>query len=666
MNKTRHVLGLAVAIAMSLQFSLPAQSHAVDLLQNIGDFISLGANTVRELQTAIETAGSESRSTLETLSTEIQSIVDLLSDKYQDNLEVTVSSVDELTRKKLYELQNLLTTVNGLLQEDISLVGSEVRESLKTAAQEATLLANSLTENLKDVVVVAGNTAVYVVERTTFNIVFIVSIILLAIGLLIFACMIFTKKLPKNIAAKVVAFLFMFIYVGAFGCLVFVPTIRVYALSAVGGNVQKLAKSEKKPIVLSANPELVKIGETKKIEIRGVNFTAPGSKPRIFIGDVELDVQAYDDGKIVADVRRLSGSSDGSTIVKSADLSGRRAKAFRITRRDRKGKVLSARRVSSAPMAASKGEAVVIRSATDIRAVQRTTDAGPLVSGVRDRLVFPTIPRPSASDDSVKSGSYTLTVQYGDSVAGVKVVEVEVPLPPAKPADLTVLEVKFQPESPVEGKNFAVSIRIKNQGESPASNFMVEWKPSPDRMGQSEEVKVLRPGEERTVAFTASYDRHQVFQTVATVDPYNVVADGDRNNNTLVKDIVLQQKRYQVTVQFYKLYIINDQDGAFRGAGDIWVDFYVNREHMRFPESGNTGIDSGSYRDIWLEKTLVLTPDDSLTISSIATDDDSPDGNDSLGQIEKTYHETAQFGHGDRIEGNGNYKIYYRIRTVEL
>jgi len=32
------------------------------LLQNIGDFLSLGANTVRELQTAIEMAGGEVRS----------------------------------------------------------------------------------------------------------------------------------------------------------------------------------------------------------------------------------------------------------------------------------------------------------------------------------------------------------------------------------------------------------------------------------------------------------------------------------------------------------------------------------------------------------------------------------------------------------------------------
>ena len=84
---------------------LPVQAApAYGLLQNIGDFLSLGANTMRELQKAIELASSEMKSILIQVQSMINETMNMLEVKFQNNLNYSLSSLDAATWNILQQL----------------------------------------------------------------------------------------------------------------------------------------------------------------------------------------------------------------------------------------------------------------------------------------------------------------------------------------------------------------------------------------------------------------------------------------------------------------------------------------------------------------------------------------------------------------------------------
>lgn len=71
--RRRKPIALTLIICLIANFFIAAPAGAdTGPLQNVGDLISLGANTIRELQEAIKVAGVEVRETLVTLSNEIK------------------------------------------------------------------------------------------------------------------------------------------------------------------------------------------------------------------------------------------------------------------------------------------------------------------------------------------------------------------------------------------------------------------------------------------------------------------------------------------------------------------------------------------------------------------------------------------------------------------
>lgn len=95
------------------------------------------------------------------------------------------------------EFQNLLLNVNAALQEDIRLIGLEARNTIQTAANQCALLSAEITQNLNELIIVAGNTASFVVDKATFNLILVIAVLLFGIGLIVFACLLFTKSFPR-------------------------------------------------------------------------------------------------------------------------------------------------------------------------------------------------------------------------------------------------------------------------------------------------------------------------------------------------------------------------------------------------------------------------------------------------------------------------------------
>lgn len=287
-------------------------------IETVGDFLSLGANTVREIQEAIELAGDEADALLEELHEELSSFLAELEQAYKDTLQTTINSLDDFTHRKLLELQSLIDRVNAELQADIMLASAEAQNVIREATFQARLLTAELEASFKRVLIVGGETAAYVVSRAVYDLVLIVSLVFLGIGVLVFFAVLYLRRLPTGIARPIVGALGLG-YVLVFGTLAFIPPVRVNALVFVGAGLeQQLEVGDPVARIFRVVPDSIVIGETEEIEIWGTALRPGGVDPEIMLGGFVLPVSAASDSRVVArvvDVQLVVGSA--AIIVRS-------------------------------------------------------------------------------------------------------------------------------------------------------------------------------------------------------------------------------------------------------------------------------------------------------------------------------------------------------------
>jgi subtilase family serine protease len=106
--------------------------------------------------------------------------------------------------------------------------------------------------------------------------------------------------------------------------------------------------------------------------------------------------------------------------------------------------------------------------------------------------------------------------------------------------DLTVTDFTVEPAPgvpasmpplPVQGRLTRVTIEVRNQGNFPAGDFKIQWKPSPLAQFLSTQVNGLKYGASKTVTFDYTYPDAGTFFTRASVDSTNQVREIDENNN---------------------------------------------------------------------------------------------------------------------------------------
>ena len=123
-----------------------------------------------------------------------------MSQTYQDNLNVTINSLDAATRNKLLELQGLIDQVNQTLQQDIALASQAAKDVIRKASLEIRRATLELEQSLKNVIIVGGETAAYVVDRAIYDAILVIALVLLGVGLLVFILLLFLRRLPQGLA----------------------------------------------------------------------------------------------------------------------------------------------------------------------------------------------------------------------------------------------------------------------------------------------------------------------------------------------------------------------------------------------------------------------------------------------------------------------------------
>lgn len=651
--------GMILMLLLSLL--LGSYQPAGAFLQTLGDLLSLGANTVREIQEAILLAGSEVSTILNGIDGTIRDLMDELEDKFQNNLNITIDSLDNATRNKFLELQSLLLSVNDVLKDDVRFLSEQAKQILRDASVQVQRLSAELKADLADVAIIGGETGAFLIERATENIVIIGSIVLLAIGILLFVFLFLRQNKPSG-ALAVLGVILALGYVALFGALILVPSFRTFIMSSTGiGLRDRLNTVTLQPNMIAVIPDTITVGETTALDIWGSSLLPNGEQPIITISDKTIPFTAAND-RIVLDLSDIRAAAADSTAAAVPE--------FNLNpdfTRDLLTQPLAPINpvtppTGSIPPLVDQDFVLINRDLADQLGIDLLIPIDVIVGDLVpvDPTVLGSIPLPE--------GAALLKLDYANFTDLTSIVTVFVPPPPLSPPDLSVTSFTLTPSSANTGDNVAASITIRNNGEQPATNFILSWKPTPTTVARTTTVSSLAAGASQTFSFNFAYPNAGTFTSVVEVDTLNSVAESNEGNNSRTRSITIATpppRTATVTVTFHSALIEDDADPA--ASGEVRLTFNVNGQIQRVPTSGERDVNSGSTITFTRTFTLTLTEGQNLVINVSGIETDWPDSDDSMGNFTAVFTSGQNWGAGARSNRSscpdGCFTMFYDIEV---
>jgi len=290
---------------------------SVDVL-TIAGLILLLSETRGLIEGTIDEVSGEIETVLEELDETLSGLIEALSQTYQDNLNITVSSLDALTSNKLLEIDRLARQANKYLQEDIALLETKYREALYETSEQIQLITVELEHRLKNVIIVGGETAAYVLDKATCNTILVAALVFLGIGLLLFVWLLFSKRLPGGLA-RILVLTFMATYIALFGMLGLIPPVRTYAMAFTGIGLEQRLEKFNQPEIVYLVPHTITLGETEELRVIGIMLRPQDKIPEATIADEPVPVKAASDQEVVIDVADLIAPEGSTELVLKYD-----------------------------------------------------------------------------------------------------------------------------------------------------------------------------------------------------------------------------------------------------------------------------------------------------------------------------------------------------------
>lgn len=308
------VLVLALLMAVVAPALMPRRSEAfIGALITVGAVLAGGHMAKGLIDDTIDKAEGAAKEIMREAATQITKLLQQIEATYGNALNTTLDSLDAFTGQQLAKIATLFDQINQKLMEDVAVIHQAVIDLL----QQVNQMVQQTISRLEDLIVVGVRGATFVIDKTTYNVSFLIAIVLLAIGLIVFTRLLWTGKVPRG-WVRVVALGFMAFYVLLFSALL-VPQTRVYAITMVG-QADKLKEIGPGARIFSVTPAKVMRGSTVDLNLIGANYDA-GGEPKVVIADQEVAPRAWSDSHINV---RLTGalanlSGPQSVFVKTSD-----------------------------------------------------------------------------------------------------------------------------------------------------------------------------------------------------------------------------------------------------------------------------------------------------------------------------------------------------------
>jgi len=249
------------------------------------------------------------RDRIDQITQNLESLISTLSSTYQEDMSLTVDAItggvgQMLQQAKTY-INQIIDQLNVNIQEDISLISIETQNVINSASQQMQVLVTQITSSVKDIIIVARESTVYVLDRATYDGILIIALILLGVGLLIFVALMFTGRLPQGFP-RLLTYAFMLAFVVLFGALILVPSARIYAMDITGiGKRQRIDDVQAKPVIARIDPQIVMIGRDTRITVVGDNLTPQDKQLTVKIGTSDVIILSATPRQLSLDIKAL-------------------------------------------------------------------------------------------------------------------------------------------------------------------------------------------------------------------------------------------------------------------------------------------------------------------------------------------------------------------------
>ncbi len=283
------------------------------LAATIGGLVSGAKSISRQISKVVGEANEAVRQRLLQLENSLNALVEDLSQTYQENLGITLDSLDDATSNKLLELQSVLNRIQTEVIGNIQNAAEGLIDQISMQIQD---IAIDLEKRVKNIIVVGGETAVYVLDRAMYNLILVISLILLGVGMFGFIWFLFKEGAPEGLT-RILVFSLMGAYLLVFGSLAIVPKVRAWVMKFTGvGLKARLDKVvDQKPRILYLFPDDILVGETDELEIIGESLLPDGKQPKVTIADKEISIKASAEDHLVVDLNGFTAPR-GSAAIK--------------------------------------------------------------------------------------------------------------------------------------------------------------------------------------------------------------------------------------------------------------------------------------------------------------------------------------------------------------
>lgn len=165
-------------------------------------------------------------------------------------------------------INNAFVNISILLEQlNQGILGETLPTIIDQVSSQLQMQVNSITMAVEDMLVYTMGSTMVIVDKTANSLVVLIAAVLLAIGLLIFIILLIKRKIKLK-GAKLIAFIFMMVYIVFFLCVLVIPKFRAHMI--VGFDYgKKLDVKAFEPKFTSVIPETLVLGNNNRLYIYG-------------------------------------------------------------------------------------------------------------------------------------------------------------------------------------------------------------------------------------------------------------------------------------------------------------------------------------------------------------------------------------------------------------
>jgi hypothetical protein len=640
---------------------------ANDLLENINSI-------TKQIDSKVE-SGELSEEVGNLIDERLSTLAQLIESAIQNNGGFLFDQVNGTIDNAFLNISLLLDQIKtGILDESLPNIINQVSMQLQ-------MNINTISASIEDLVVLTFGNAFVLVDKTVNSAIILISVILLAIGFIIFITMLFRKD-RKLTALRAVGLGFMVIYLAFFLLIILSSQVRGNIIAGFNFG-EKYEGIEVKPSITSVFPETFVIGKNDKIFLYGkhlnkidtlkvvlktgnqVKFTFPEntlivkSQNRIVLGNFKSTLN----WKIPSfEVFKAELGASFSTIVSSA--------AYTKYAENINNKMYAS--IAPKPsVAIGKGDLIPIQiisntpkeiktyadvktfntvtkfTPTEIKQM-KATEAASTLGQAQANLLTAQIENYFTGKFLLPEGDYgIIAIDNKTQVESPQLFTVFNPPPPPPDPDIYPLQIMWTGNTdPVAKKSATIDIKLGfSHPEQIKNQFNVRLTSTPVTTSLNITVpmgKIAAAQSSNQVVVTSgpfTIQNPGIYNFKVEIDNNNVIKEKNEGNNTTNANLTVRSYIYDVTVKYISFESTANHDGWPAEEDEYRIDIRTNvTGYSEWKIDFNKNGEPGNVYNINKQQTFNnLVPGNTLIFntSGYEEDDGANGSNDYMGQFTK-------------------------------